>query len=84
MTVSRRHLINSASAALLLSNGPFPPEDRAAFASKTWLSRHAEHERLGKRWQQIETRLFRDHNWPKPHAGTAQTLPRKTRDGRSL
>ena len=65
MIVSRRNLINSASAALLLSDACVTSEDRAARASQTWLSRHAEHERLGKRWQQIETRLFRDHDWAK-------------------
>jgi hypothetical protein len=63
MNLSRRHLINSASAALFLSDAAAMSADRAALASQTWLTRHAEHERLGKRWQQIETRLFRDHNW---------------------
>lgn len=39
--------------------------DPAAQAGHTWLARRDEHERLGKRWQQIESRLFKDHNWPR-------------------
>lgn len=77
MTVSRRRLINSASAALLFSDVPATSEDRAALASQTWLLRHAEHERLGKRWQQIETRLFRDHNWPKLTRAQRKGFPEK-------
>lgn len=77
MTVSRRRLINSASAALLLSDAPAKSEDRAALASQTWLSRHAEHERLGKRWQQIETQLFRDHNWSKLTRAQRKHFPEK-------
>lgn len=77
MTVSRRHLINSASAALLLSDAPPISEDRAALASRSWLSRHSEHERLGKRWQQIETRLFRDHNWPRLTRAQRKRFPEK-------
>jgi hypothetical protein len=77
MTVSRRRLINSATAALLLSDARVTAEDRAALASQTWLSRHAEHERLGKRWQHIETRLFRDHNWPKLTRAQRKRFPEK-------
>lgn len=77
MTVSRRHLINSASAALLLGDGFVTSEDRAALASQTWLSRQAEHERLGKRWQQIETRLFRDHDWPRLTRAHRKRFPEK-------
>lgn len=51
--------------------------DAAATASETWLSRHAEHERLGKRWQQIETRLFRDHNWAKLTRAQRKRFPEK-------
>lgn len=51
--------------------------DEAATASETWLSRHSEHERLGKRWQQIETRLFRDHNWPRLTRAQRKRFPEK-------
>ncbi len=39
------------------------PLDAAAAATKIWLARHAEHERLGSRWQKIEDRLFKQQNW---------------------
>jgi hypothetical protein len=65
MTVSRRCLINSASAALLFHDVPSASEDGAALAAKTWLSHHAEHEQLGKHWQEIESGLFKAHNWAK-------------------
>jgi hypothetical protein len=77
MTVSRRRLINSASAALLLGDARTMSEDRAALASQTWILRHADHERLGKRWQQIETRLFRDHNWSKLTRAQRKRFPEK-------
>ncbi|MEQ1489123.1 MAG: hypothetical protein ABL932_01095 [Terricaulis sp.] len=51
--------------------------DAAATASEAWLSRHAEHERLGKRWQQIETRLFRDHNWSRLTRAQRKRFPEK-------
>lgn len=51
--------------------------DAAATATETWLSRHAEHERLAKRWQQIETRLFRDHNWSRLTRAQRKRFPEK-------
>lgn len=58
-TPTRRLVLGGATAPLLGAAGSEPSES----ASQTWLQRHAEHERLGKRWQQIEARMFRDHNW---------------------
>ncbi|MCR6644492.1 MAG: hypothetical protein NVV62_08215 [Terricaulis sp.] len=51
--------------------------DPAASACQTWLSRQTEHERLGKRWQQIETRLFRDHNWSRLTRAQRKRFPEK-------
>ncbi len=69
-----RRLVLSGAATSLLSGSA---TDRAASGSETWLSRHTEHERLGKRWQQIETRLFRDHNWPKLTRAQRKRFPEK-------
>lgn len=77
MTVSRRRLINSASAALLLRDVQTNSGDIAALATQTWLSRQAEHERVGKRWQQIESRLFRDHNWSRLTRAQRKGFPEK-------
>ncbi|MGE0530787.1 MAG: hypothetical protein AB7G40_17185 [Hyphomonadaceae bacterium] len=57
-----RRLVLGAAATPLVVGGPTDP---AASACEIWFGRHAEHERLGKRWQQIENRLFKDHNWPR-------------------
>lgn len=57
-----RRLVLGAAATQLLSGSV---ADVAAQSCERWLARHAEHERLGSRWQEIETRLFREHNWPK-------------------
>jgi len=54
-----------------------PGTDPTAPVCENWLSRHAEHERLGKRWQQIETRLFRDHNWPRLTRTQRKSFPEK-------
>ncbi len=57
-----RRLILTGAAAPLLSGCMADP---AAQICQTWLSHHTEHERLGKRWQQIESKLFREDNWAK-------------------
>ena len=69
-----RRLVLSGAAAPLLSGSATDP---AAPVCETWLSRHAEHDRLGKRWQQIETRLFRDHNWSRLTRAQRKRFPEK-------
>lgn len=69
-----RRLVLSGAAAPLLAGSASDPVARVC---ETWLSRHAEHNRLGKRWQQIETRLFRDHNWPKLTRAQRKRFPEK-------
>lgn len=58
---TRRLVLGGATGPLLLTG----EADSAANACQRWLARHAEHERLGERWQSIESRLFREHNWAK-------------------
>lgn len=70
-----RRLVLSGAAAVPLFSGSAP--DPATPVCEAWLSRHAEHERLGKRWQQIETRLFRDHNWSKLTRAQRKRFPDK-------
>jgi hypothetical protein len=65
------------AAASPLVPGAALAADRAAEACETWLTRHAEHERLGARWQQIETRLFREHNWSKLTRAQRKRFPEK-------
>ncbi|HEX8901578.1 hypothetical protein [Vitreimonas sp.] len=65
--------MSGAAAPLLSGNAT----DRAASACEIWLTRHAEHERLGNRWQQIETRLFRDYNWSKLTRAQRKRFPEK-------
>ncbi|MEQ1812456.1 MAG: hypothetical protein ABL889_21180 [Terricaulis sp.] len=69
-----RRLVLSGAAAPLLSGSATDP---AAPECETWLSRRADHERLGKRWQQIETRLFRDHNWSNLTRAQRKRFPEK-------
>ena len=59
---SRRLLLGGSAAASLLSVDA-ALVDPAMRACDAWLVRHAEHERLGTRWQEIEDRLFKQHNW---------------------
>ncbi|MEJ0022780.1 MAG: hypothetical protein WDN76_04640 [Alphaproteobacteria bacterium] len=77
MSVSRRRLLNSASALLIFGNLNAPTGDAAAELAKTWLARNAEHERLSLRWQQIESRLFKEHNWPKLTRTQRKRFPEK-------
>lgn len=71
-----RRLVLGAAAAPLVPGGAFAG-DPAAEACEKWLARHAEHERLGARWQQIETQLFRNHNWPKLTRAQRKRFPEK-------
>lgn len=73
MSSTRRVVLGGAGASFF--SGCLP--DRTAQACETWLVRHAEHERLGKRWQQIETRLFRDHNWSRLTRAQRKRFPEK-------
>ena len=73
MSTTRRVVLGGAGASFF--SGCLP--DRTAQACETWLVRHAEHERLGKRWQQIETRLFRDHNWSRLTRAQRKRFPEK-------
>lgn len=73
MSTTRRVVLGGAGAPFL--SGCLP--DGAAQTCETWLVRHAEHERLGKRWQQIESRLFRDHNWSRLTRAQRKRFPEK-------
>jgi hypothetical protein len=70
---TRRLILGGATAPLLSGSGG----DAAAQACDIWLARSAEHERLGKRWQQIETKLFQEHNWPKLTRAQRKRFPEK-------
>ena len=48
------------TAAPLLVN---PGADQVALACKAWLADNSERERLIRRWQRLETRLFQVHRW---------------------
>jgi len=39
-----------------------PPTDEAHAICTEWLIRHAEHEKLIRQWQRLETRLIRDYD----------------------
>ncbi len=45
------------------TTSPDKNPDRAADACAAWLARQAEHHRLTLEWQEIETRLCKEHDW---------------------
>lgn len=57
---SRRLVLGSSVLPLVSAHN-----DPAVFTCETWLARHAEQQRLGRRWQEIENRAFAELNWPK-------------------
>lgn len=57
-----RRLVLGATAAPLLVT---PSADQVAQACEAWLADSSERERLIRRWQKLETRLFKLHSWPK-------------------
>jgi hypothetical protein len=59
---SRRLVVGAAAASPLLRTGDADP---AVALCEAFLAQHAEQQRLGRQWQEIENRAFRELNWPK-------------------
>lgn len=57
-----RRLVLGGSAALSFVGLSADP---AINACEAWLARNAEHDRLSREWQRIETRVYAELNWPK-------------------
>lgn len=57
-----RRLVLGGGAALPLVGLSADP---AINACEEWLARNAEHERLSREWQRIETRVYAELGWPK-------------------
>lgn len=57
-----RRLVLGATTVPLLVN---PSADQVAQATEAWLADNSERERLIRRWQKLETRLFKLHSWSK-------------------
>lgn len=49
--------------------------DPAVQACSAWQANQAEYEDLTKRWQALETYLFRNHNWPKLSRRQRASIP---------
>src|SRR5689334_1622582 len=73
---SRRSVLGGGAAIPLIGVGA-SPSDHAADACESWLARHAEHDRLGQRWQETEDRLFRQHNWARLTRAQRNRFPEK-------
>lgn len=75
---TRRLILGSAAGAPWIGDArEVEALDPAAQAAQAWLSRQYEHERLGQRWQQIESRLFKNHNWPRLTRAQRKRFPEK-------
>jgi hypothetical protein len=57
-----RHQTIASDSSSLSSDFGAPPTDEAHALSSEWLIRHAEHEKLIRRWQRLEARLIRDYD----------------------
>lgn len=62
MSGKSRRRANGMSGSSRVFNFASEPADEAAAVCKEWLNRHAEHEKLIRRWQRLETRLIREHD----------------------
>jgi len=72
-----RRLVLGAAGLPLVPDAQAAIVDPAVEACETFLARRAEHERLGRRWQAIETRLFEEHNWPRLTRTQRKRFPEK-------
>jgi hypothetical protein len=74
---TRRAVVAQAAALPLATRHLVSKADPAIAASQTWLACRAEHDRLGQRWQEIEDRLFRQHNWSRLTRAQRNRFPEK-------
>lgn len=56
---TRRSILGASAIPLFVDLGA----DEVTLACEAWLADHSERERLIRRWQQIETQLFRARDW---------------------
>lgn len=56
---TRRLVLGASAVPLYVNIGG----DQVAHACEAWLADYSERERLIRRWQQLETHLFKVHNW---------------------
>jgi hypothetical protein len=61
---SRRQLMVGSAATIAMAPVSLD-NDPAVLACRAWQTCQAEYEDLTKRWQTLETYLFRNHNWSK-------------------
>ena len=71
---SIRRIDGDDAHAGLTDNDASEP-DLVTIVCSRWLSRHSEQEQLTRRWQALETRLFRDHNWCALSEAERNSLP---------
>jgi acyl-CoA reductase-like NAD-dependent aldehyde dehydrogenase len=62
--LSRRQLMVGSAATTVMARVSLD-NDPAIQACNAWQANQAEYEDLTKRWQALETHLFRNHNWSK-------------------
>lgn len=58
---TRRLVLGASAVPLFVNIGG----DQVAHACEAWLADYSERERLIRRWQKLETHLFKVHNWSK-------------------
>lgn len=63
-SLSRRQLMVGSAATIAVAPVRLD-NDPAVQACNAWQANQAEYEDLTKRWQSLETYLFRNHNWPR-------------------
>lgn len=63
---TRRLVLGAGTLPLLISAQPGASlDDKAAAACETWLAKESEQEQLIRRWQEIETQVYRTLHWAK-------------------
>lgn len=70
---TRRLVLGASAVPLFVNLGG----DQVAHACEAWLADYSERERLIRRWQQLETQLFKTHNWSKLSCDERAQFPEK-------
>lgn len=75
VALSRRDLLAGGAALAAPPSEPGACGDSALLVARRWCALEAEQQRLVRRWQRLETWLFKHRNWPRLSEAERDAVP---------